>query len=119
MGTLDRQIQATRDWEATDMAQHTAVRSSGLSVDGVRGFGSVFSYATSRWAIACIAMAIILNRTHIYAATRRRLRLRWTARLLIRITPIILISVQAVRILQSLQYGGARSEARAAPMRDG
>jgi len=101
--TLDRQIQATRDWEATDMAQHTAVRSSGLSVDGVRGFGSVFSYATSRWAIACIAMAIILNRTHIYAATRRRLRLRWTARLLIRITPIILISVQAVRILQSLQ----------------
>ncbi|KAG5985112.1 hypothetical protein E4U55_001361 [Claviceps digitariae] len=45
-----------------------------LFIDGARGIGSVFSYATSKWAISCIAMAIILNRTYIFAATRRRLR---------------------------------------------
>lgn len=81
----------------------TARMSSRISIDGARGFGSVFSYATSKWAIACIVMAIVLNRTHIYAATRRRLRLGWNLRLLLRFVPIILISMQAVRLLQSIQ----------------
>ncbi|UKZ47885.1 hypothetical protein TrVGV298_002119 [Trichoderma virens] len=48
-----------------------------LSLDGVRGLGSVFSYATNRWTLWCITMAAFLNRTHIFAATQRRLRLRW------------------------------------------
>ena len=87
----------------TGVPVDAAPRTSTLSVDGARGFGSVFSYATSKWALACVAMAIILNRTHIYAATRRRLRLRWTVRLLLRFLPILLISMQAVRLLQSLQ----------------
>lgn len=87
----------------TGMLSDTGSRASSLSVDGARGFGSVFSYATSKWALACVAMAIILNRTHIYAATRRRLRLRWTVRLLLRLLPILFISMQAVRLLQSLQ----------------
>ena len=87
----------------TEIPTDAVSRAPSLSVDGVRGFGSVFSYATSKWALACIAMAIILNRTHIYAATRRRLRLRWTVRLLLRFLPILLIAMQAVRLLQSLQ----------------
>ncbi|KAI5457213.1 hypothetical protein BGZ63DRAFT_85217 [Mariannaea sp. PMI_226] len=76
---------------------------SRLSVDGARGLGSVFGYATSRWALCCVAMAVILNRTHIFAATRRRLRLRWPTRLLIRFLPVILLVIQARRLLQSIQ----------------
>ncbi|KAM0548486.1 hypothetical protein ACHAPJ_009809 [Fusarium lateritium] len=74
-----------------------------LSVDGARGLGSVFGYATSKWALCCIAMAVILNRTHIFAATRRRLRLRWPTRLLLRFAPIVLLVVQARQLLQSIQ----------------
>ncbi|KAL2135888.1 hypothetical protein VTI74DRAFT_6487 [Chaetomium olivicolor] len=76
---------------------------SRFSMEGARGLGSVFSYATSKWALSCIAMAVIINRTHIFAATRRRPRLRWPARLLLRIVPILLLLFQARRILQSIQ----------------
>jgi hypothetical protein len=76
---------------------------SRISVDSARGLGSVFSYATSKWAISCIAMAIILNRTHIFAATRRRSRLRWHIRAAIRFLPVILLTLQARSILQSIQ----------------
>lgn len=85
------------------LAHDASARASAIPVDGARGFGSVFSYVTSKWALACVAMAIILNRTYIYAATRRRLRFRWTIRLLLRFLPITLISIQALRLLQSIQ----------------
>lgn len=74
-----------------------------VSVDSARSLGSVFGYATSKWALCCIAMAIILNRTHIFAATRRRLRLRWPTRLLLRAVPIALLVIQARQLLQSIQ----------------
>ncbi|OAA70866.1 hypothetical protein LEL_09457 [Akanthomyces lecanii RCEF 1005] len=74
-----------------------------LSLESVRNFGSVFSYATSRWAMSCIAMALILNRTHIFAATRRRLRLQWKLRLLLRSLPIVLLVMQVRRLLMSMQ----------------
>lgn len=74
-----------------------------FSMEGAKGLGSVFSYATSKWALCCIAMAVVLNRTHIFAATRRRLRLRWYIRLLIRITPIALLYIQTQSLLQSIQ----------------
>ncbi|KOS20694.1 Protein ASI1 [Escovopsis weberi] len=74
-----------------------------LPLDGARGLGNLFNYATSRWAIACIVMAIALNRTYIFAAPRRRLRLRWHLRLLLRIVPILLLLSQAHQILQSIQ----------------
>ncbi|KAH6607921.1 hypothetical protein Trco_004234 [Trichoderma cornu-damae] len=74
-----------------------------LSLDGVRGLGSVFSYATSKWALSCVAMAVVLNRTHIFAATRRRLRFRWQVRLLVRIVPLVLLVFQARHLLQSIQ----------------
>lgn len=84
---------------ATDPGTNT----SRLTADGARGLGSVFSYATSKWAVSCIAMAVVLNRTHIFAATRRRLRFRWPARLALRISPIILLAFQARILLQSIQ----------------
>ncbi|KAK4064812.1 uncharacterized protein Triagg1_8999 [Trichoderma aggressivum f. europaeum] len=74
-----------------------------MSLDGVRGLGSVFGYATSRWALSCIAMAVVLNRTHIFAATRRRLRLRWQVRLLLRIVPFVVLVLQSRTLLQSIQ----------------
>ncbi|KAG5953045.1 hypothetical protein E4U53_007087 [Claviceps sorghi] len=74
-----------------------------LFVDGAKGIGSVFSYATSKWAISCIAMAIILNRTYIFAATRRRLRFRWHTRFLVRLLPLVLLLHQSVRLLRSIQ----------------
>jgi hypothetical protein len=78
-------------------------QASRLTMEGARGLGSVFSYATSKWALSCVAMSIVLNRTHIFAATRRRLRLRWHLRLLLRILPIVLLIVQIRSILQSIQ----------------
>ncbi|KAI1426616.1 hypothetical protein F5Y12DRAFT_794144 [Xylaria sp. FL1777] len=70
---------------------------------GAKGLGSVFSYATSKWALCCIAMAIILNRTHIFAASRRRLRLSWPLRLFLRFAPVLLFAYQSRRLLQAIQ----------------
>ncbi|KAH8879458.1 putative amino acid sensor-independent protein [Thozetella sp. PMI_491] len=74
-----------------------------FSLEGAKGLGSVFSYATSKWALVCIAMAVVFNRTHIFAATRRRLRLRWPIRLALRIMPLVLLILHARRLLQSIQ----------------
>ncbi|KAK3904951.1 hypothetical protein C8A05DRAFT_42050 [Staphylotrichum tortipilum] len=76
---------------------------SRFSMEGAKGLGGVFSYATSKWALCCIAMAVVFNRTHIFAATRRRLRLRWPVRLLLRAGPILLLLLQARWLLQSIQ----------------
>ncbi|KAF4507044.1 hypothetical protein G6O67_005720 [Ophiocordyceps sinensis] len=76
---------------------------SASTLEGARGLGSVFSYATSKWALSCIAMAIILNRTHIFAATRCRVRFRWHIRLLVRLSPIVLLIMQVHRLLRSIQ----------------
>jgi hypothetical protein len=86
---------------ATDQDTNAIV--TRFSLESARGLGSVFSYATSKWALCCIAMAVILNRTHVFAATRRRLRLRWHIRLLLRFLPIALFALQARSLLQSIQ----------------
>jgi hypothetical protein len=89
--------------QALPTDQDPSIIATKLSMEGARGLGSVFSYATSKWALSCITMAIILNRTHIFAATRRRLRLRWPLRLVLRCLPIILFAIQARQLLQSIQ----------------
>ncbi|KAI1107922.1 hypothetical protein F4804DRAFT_4608 [Jackrogersella minutella] len=86
-----------------DEDQDPAVLVSKFSSDGTKGLGSVFSYATSKWALCCVAMAIVLNRTHIFAASRRKLFLTWPIRLFLRILPIILFAYQARQLLQSIQ----------------
>lgn len=80
-----------------------ASQNTRISLDGARGLGSVFGYATSKWALCCFLMAFILNRTLIFAATRRRPRLRWPTRLLLRFLPILLLVMQARQLLQSIQ----------------
>lgn len=86
-----------------DFAATLAASASRFSLESARGLGSLFSYATSKWALCCIATAVILNRTYIFAATRRRIRLRWPIRLLLRSLPIILFLIQAHLLLQSIQ----------------
>ncbi|TPX15052.1 uncharacterized protein E0L32_004882 [Thyridium curvatum] len=98
-----RSFAAATQQGAQGAAAAGAASPSRFSLEGARGLGSVFSYATSKWALCCIAMAIVLNRTHIFAATRRRLRLRWQIRLLLRFLPIVLLALQARRLLQSIQ----------------
>ncbi|KAF6813287.1 Protein ASI1 [Colletotrichum plurivorum] len=88
---------------AISMDHSPDVSSPKLGMEGARGLGSVFSYATSKWALCCIAMAVVLNRTHIFAATRRRLRLTLPVRLLMRFFPVLLFLVQARDLLRSIQ----------------
>ena len=88
---------------AASRANDAALHGNRLSLESARGLGSVFSYATSKWALSCVAMAIVLNRTQIFAATRRRLRLLWHTRLLLRAVPIVLLGLQSLRVLQSIQ----------------
>ncbi|OAA68355.1 ubiquitin-protein ligase [Niveomyces insectorum RCEF 264] len=86
-----------------DLAATFAASASRFSLESARGLGSLFSYATSKWALCCVATAVILNRTYIFAATRRRVRLRWPVRLFLRSLPIVLLLLQARRLLQSIQ----------------
>ncbi|KAI9848489.1 MAG: hypothetical protein M1838_000512 [Thelocarpon superellum] len=72
-----------------------------MGFNSVRGFGGIVSYLTSKWALACFTMAIILNRTQVYASARRHIRLAWTARLVLRLVPILLFLYQASRLVQA------------------
>lgn len=76
---------------------------SRFSMEGVRSLGNVFSYATSKWALGCIIVAVVLNRTYVYASTRRNLTLPWKIRLALRAIPIVLLVLQCRSMLQSIQ----------------
>jgi len=95
-------IQAQADM-LSDVDDQAASLASKFSLEGARSLGSVFGYATSKWALSCLIMAVILNRTHIFASTRRNLTLPWKVRFLVRIAPIFLLLVQARWLLQSIQ----------------
>jgi hypothetical protein len=73
------------------------------SFHNVRGFGGVFSYITSPWAILCVFMAIALNRTQIYASLRRPLSLTWPIRLALRIVPIVLFLVHILKLFRAIR----------------
>jgi hypothetical protein len=75
---------------------------SRFSMESAQSLGNVFSYATSKWSMGCVIMTVILNRTQVYASTRRNLALGWKVRLAIRIVPIILFIAQARWFLQSI-----------------
>ncbi|ROT34832.1 hypothetical protein SODALDRAFT_329446 [Sodiomyces alkalinus F11] len=94
-------MSATDDMATSD--RESPVAASTFSMDGAKGLGSVFSYATSKWALCCVAMAILLNRTYIFAATRRRVTISWPIRTALRLVPIVLLLIQARRLLQSIQ----------------
>ena len=65
----------------------------------LKNLGGIFSYLTSRWALATFTAAIILNRTQFYASSRERLRLRWYMRVALYIIPISAFLLQMLYIL--------------------
>lgn len=91
--------------DGTGAAQGAASQTSrfALTMEKTAGLASVFNYVSSRWALSCIAMAVILNRTHIFAATRRKLRLHWQLRLALRVLPAVLLVLQVRRLLMAIQ----------------
>ncbi|KFY38830.1 hypothetical protein V494_04187 [Pseudogymnoascus sp. VKM F-4513 (FW-928)] len=76
---------------------------SKISLESGRSFGNMVAYATSRWSLGCFLMAIIVNRTQVYASTRRPLALGFRTRMALRALPIILLAIQARWLLQSIQ----------------
>ncbi|TKA41913.1 hypothetical protein B0A54_06594 [Friedmanniomyces endolithicus] len=78
----------------------------GLMLQGIgklKNFGGIFSYLTSKWALATFTIAIILNRTQFYASSRQHLRLRWYMRLALYLIPIVSFLVQMQVVLQALR----------------
>lgn len=88
---------------ASSTEEEISAQVNRLSIDGARGLGSILSYVASKWALSCVVMALLLNRTHVFAATRRQLRLRWHTRLFLRLAPILLLSAHVCRLLRSIQ----------------
>ncbi|KAB8298183.1 hypothetical protein EYC80_001928 [Monilinia laxa] len=88
---------------AETITEENLMANSKFSLESARSLGGLFTYATSKWALGCIVMAVVLNRTHIMASTRRPLEFTWKPRFLLRITPIILLLIQARWLLQSIQ----------------
>lgn len=72
-------------------------------VGKIKSFGGIFSYLTSRWALATFTAAIILNRTQFYGSSREHLRLRWHTRLALYAIPITGFLIQLLHILQALK----------------
>ncbi|KAI5812937.1 hypothetical protein BZA77DRAFT_252484 [Pyronema omphalodes] len=70
---------------------------------GLRGVGNVFSFVTGKWALLCLCMTILLNRTLIYSSLRRPIRLSFKTRLLLRIVPIVLLSTHVSHMLFAMR----------------
>lgn len=69
----------------------------------IKNFGGIFSYLTSRWALATFTAAIILNRAQFYASSREHLRLNWYVRMGVYAVPIGTVLRQLVIMLEALR----------------
>ncbi|MCJ1472427.1 hypothetical protein MMC13_001075 [Lambiella insularis] len=85
------------------VAEQQSPLSQLLTFQNIRTFGGVFTYMTSKWALGCFTVAIILNRTQIYASARRHLLLNWQFRFILRILPIVMFLVQIHDLLRSMR----------------
>ena len=88
---------------AASGASETSGLFSTFSLQQLRTFGGIFSYMTSKWALGCFAAGIVLNRTTIYAASRRRLHLSWKLRLALRIVPLMVLLWLGRSILRTMR----------------
>lgn len=73
------------------------------AAESSKGVGNVFTYITSPWAVVCLFMAVLLNRTMIYASLRRPLRLPFRVRFLMRIIPILLCLHHTYNLLLAMR----------------
>jgi hypothetical protein len=74
-----------------------------LTFSQLRTLGGMLSYLTSKWGLGWFAAYIILNRTSIYAAPRRHVRLGWQLEAALRIVPILLLVNLAGNLLRALR----------------
>ncbi|KAH7030137.1 ubiquitin-protein ligase-like protein [Macrophomina phaseolina] len=65
--------------------------------------GGIFSYITSRWALATFTVAILLNRTQFYASSRIPLNFQWHVRLAVYLIPIVTLLYQTQCLLQAIR----------------
>ncbi|KAI4261166.1 MAG: hypothetical protein L6R42_003631 [Xanthoria sp. 1 TBL-2021] len=93
---------AAADNPATEAASASALRWA-LTVQHLKNFGGILTYMTSKWALACLTLAIVLNRTKVYTSGRRNLNLNFALRLLLRTWPILLFVWHIVRLLQAIR----------------
>lgn len=94
----------SQTWQ--EVGDETASSMFGFVVNGIsrlKNLGGIFSYLTSRWALATFTVAIILNRTQFYASSREHLRLRWHMRLALYMIPITAFLVQMMSVLQAMR----------------
>jgi hypothetical protein len=99
-------LQETMAAGAEGLAEAAAPRTGfgfAFSFQHIRIFGGIFAYMTSKWALGCFAVAIILNRTRIYASARRHLDLGWQLRAALRLIPIVLFYFETRSLLQALR----------------
>ena len=85
-----------------------------FNLNNLSSLGGLFAYMTSKWFVSCFAVAMVLNRTTIYASARRNLRLNWQGRALLRLAPILVLLALSRTLLQTMrcQTSPAYSEMR-------
>ncbi|KAL8731794.1 MAG: hypothetical protein Q9181_004184, partial [Wetmoreana brouardii] len=86
----------------TEAASTSAFRQA-LTFHHIRNFGGIFTYMTSKWALACFILAIVLNRTKIYTSGRRNLRLTFALRFALRIGPILMFLSHIQSLLEAIR----------------
>lgn len=97
-------VQSQQTWrEGGDEVTSTVFSSILQGFNRLKNFGGIFSYLTSRWALATFTIALVLNRTQFYASSRVHLHLQWWLRLAIYGVPIAAFFVQLHTILQALR----------------
>ncbi|KAL8940076.1 MAG: hypothetical protein Q9216_003015 [Gyalolechia sp. 2 TL-2023] len=102
MSTQGVAASATAGSPAMETTAANALRQA-FTFQHVRNFGGIFTYMTSKWALACFALAIVLNRTKIYTSGRRNIHLTFVLRLALRIAPIVMFLSHAQSLLHAIR----------------
>ena len=87
----------------TVMTGWKALLAEAIQAGTLKSYGGMLSYLTSRWAFTCFAMALVLNRVHVYASSRQRIHLTWNKRFALRLVPVMLFIAQIHKLLQAIQ----------------
>ncbi|KAL8782300.1 MAG: hypothetical protein Q9213_005493 [Squamulea squamosa] len=85
---------AVADNAATEATSAYSLRRA-LTFQHLKNFGGIFTYMTSKWALACFTL--------VYASGRRNLNLNFPLRLVLRTWPILLFLWHIVRLLQAIR----------------
>ena len=73
------------------------------TIGKLKNFGGIFSYLTSRWALATFTAAIILNRAQFYASSREHVRLTWYVRIAIYLVPVVGLLMAMETVLEAMR----------------